>query len=91
LPHASHTTSSIPSLVDSQGLRPASISSTTDSSFHSSPASTRFAPSYQRWPNFRFLDPTALFGLATGLLSDFRGSQELLPLGFELTRYTLSN
>jgi hypothetical protein len=40
LPYASHTASSIPSLVDSQGLRQSSISSTTDSSFvpnHKSP------------------------------------------------------
>ena len=33
LPYASHAASSIPSLVDAQGLRQASISSTTDSSF----------------------------------------------------------
>jgi hypothetical protein len=38
--YASHAASSIPSLVDAQGLRQASISSTTDSSFvpnHKSP------------------------------------------------------
>jgi hypothetical protein len=33
LPYASHAASSIPSLVDAQGPRQASISSTTDSSF----------------------------------------------------------